>query len=184
LRLQPDVHPADGVLHGGAKATRPEVELITDVTLGAAIVDDLFGIRPVAPTSRFPNADVGILDGQQRNVVVIAVIKPVPPHNVVEILLDEVAQPPQVGVLPSVLGGDRPLLIFWSSAMASGSAGLQRYFSVAKKYLAPESSAAASPMSFRPLSGFRRLINLSIPSKHNASEWLASWKHHSKFDLT
>jgi hypothetical protein len=28
-------------------------------------VDDLFGIRPVAPTSRFPNVDVGILDGQQ-----------------------------------------------------------------------------------------------------------------------
>jgi hypothetical protein len=24
-------------------------------------------------------------------------------------------------------------------------------------------------MSFRPLSGFHRLINLSIPSKHNAS---------------
>jgi hypothetical protein len=32
--------------------------------------------------------------------------------------------------------------------MASGSAGLQRYFSIAKKYLAPESSAVASPMSF------------------------------------
>jgi hypothetical protein len=31
-----------------------------------------------------PNADVEILDGQQRNVVVIAVIKPVPPRNVVE----------------------------------------------------------------------------------------------------
>jgi hypothetical protein len=31
---------------------------------------------------------VGILDGQQRNVVaVVAVIKPVQPHNVVEILL-------------------------------------------------------------------------------------------------
>jgi hypothetical protein len=63
-----------------------------DVTLGATVVDDLFGIRPVAPTSRFPNADVGILDGQQRNVV--AFIKTVPPRNVVEILLDEVAQPP------------------------------------------------------------------------------------------
>jgi hypothetical protein len=72
---------------------------MTDATLGAAVVDDLFGIRPVAPTSRFPNADVGIMDGQQRNVVV-AVIKPVQPHNVVEILLDEVAQPPQVVVLP------------------------------------------------------------------------------------
>jgi hypothetical protein len=48
-----------------------------DATLGAAVVDDLFGIRPVAPISRFPNADVGILDGQQRNVViVVAVIKP------------------------------------------------------------------------------------------------------------
>jgi hypothetical protein len=35
---------------------------------------------------------VGILDGQQRNVVVVvAVIKTVPPCNVVEILLDEVA---------------------------------------------------------------------------------------------
>jgi hypothetical protein len=68
LRLHPDVHPTDGVLHGGAEVTRPEVELITDATLGAAIVDDLFGIRPVAPTSRCPNADVGILDGQQWNV--------------------------------------------------------------------------------------------------------------------
>jgi hypothetical protein len=48
---------------------------------------------------------VGILDGQQRNVVVIAIIKPVPPHNVVEILLDEVAQPPQVMVLPSTVRG-------------------------------------------------------------------------------
>jgi hypothetical protein len=73
LRLHPDVHPADGVLHGGA------------------VVDDLFGIRPIAPTSRFSNADVGILHGQQRNVVIVAVIKPVPPRNVVEILLDEVA---------------------------------------------------------------------------------------------
>jgi hypothetical protein len=114
---------------------------------------------------------VGILDGQQRNVVVvIAVIKPVQPHNVVEILLDEVAQPPQVVVLPPAVRGRRAVLISWSSAMASGSVGLQRYFSIAKKYLAPESSAAAtSPMSFRPLSGFRRLINLTIPSKHNAS---------------
>jgi hypothetical protein len=68
---------------------------MTDATLGAAVVDDLFDIRPVAPTSRFLNADVGILDGRQRNgVVVIVVIKLVQPRNVVEILLDEVAQPP------------------------------------------------------------------------------------------
>jgi hypothetical protein len=65
---------------------------MTDATLSTAVVDDLFGIQPVAPTSLFPNADVGILDGQQWNVVVIvAVIKPVLPRNVVEILLDEVA---------------------------------------------------------------------------------------------
>jgi hypothetical protein len=81
LRLHPNVYPADGVLHGGAEATRPEVELMTDATLDAAVVDDLFGIWPVVPTSRFPNADVGILDGKQWNVVVIAVIKPVPPRN-------------------------------------------------------------------------------------------------------
>jgi hypothetical protein len=105
LCLHPNVHPADGVLHGGAEFTRPEVELMTDATLGAAVVDDLFGIRPVAPTSRFPNADVGILDGQQRNVVVVAIIKQVQPHNVVEILLDEVAQPPQVVVLPPAIRG-------------------------------------------------------------------------------
>jgi hypothetical protein len=81
---------------------------MTDATLGAAIVDDLFGIWPVAPTSRFPNVDVGILDGQQRNVViVVTVIKPLPPHNFVEILLDEVAQPPQVVVLPSAVRGRR-----------------------------------------------------------------------------
>jgi hypothetical protein len=143
---------------------------MTDATLGAAVVDDLFGIRPVALTSRFPNADVGILDEQQRHVVVVAVLNPVQPRNVVEIMLDEVAQPPQVVVLPPAVRGDRPPLISWSSAMASGSAGLQRYFSITKKYLASESSAAAaSPMSFRPLSGFRRLINLVVPSKHNAS---------------
>jgi hypothetical protein len=51
---------------------------------------------------------VGISDGQQRNVVVIAaVIKPVQPHNIVEILLDEVAQPPQVVVLPPAVRGRR-----------------------------------------------------------------------------
>jgi hypothetical protein len=62
---------------------------MTDATLGAAVVDDLFGIRPVAPTSHFPNANVGILDGQQRNVfIVVAVTKPAQPRNVVEILLD------------------------------------------------------------------------------------------------
>jgi hypothetical protein len=64
---------------------------MTDAILGAAVVDDLFGIRPVEPTSHCPNADVGILDGQQQNVVVVAVIKLVPLDNVVEILLDEVA---------------------------------------------------------------------------------------------
>jgi hypothetical protein len=79
---------------------------MTDATLGVAVVDDLFGIRPVVPTSSCPNADVGILDGQQRNVV-IAVIKPVPPHNVVEILVDEVVQPSQVVVLPPAVRGRR-----------------------------------------------------------------------------
>jgi hypothetical protein len=64
-----------------------------DTTLGVAVVDDLFCIRPVAPTSLFPNADVGILYGQQQNVVVVTVIKLVPPRNVVEILLDEVPHP-------------------------------------------------------------------------------------------
>jgi hypothetical protein len=43
--------PGDGVLHGGSEATHSEVELMTDATLGSTIVDDLFGIRPVAPTS-------------------------------------------------------------------------------------------------------------------------------------
>jgi hypothetical protein len=85
---------------------------MTDGTLGAIVVDDIFGIRPVAPTSRFPNADVVILDGQQRNVVIFAVIKLVPPHNVVEILLDEVAQPPQVGVLPPAVRGRRAVADF------------------------------------------------------------------------
>jgi hypothetical protein len=80
---------------------------MTDATLGAAVLDDLFGIRPVAPTSPFPNADVGILDGQQQNVVVVAVIKPVPLRNVAEILLDEVAQPPQVVILPPAVRGRR-----------------------------------------------------------------------------
>jgi hypothetical protein len=39
-------------------------------------------------------------------------------------------------------------------------------------------------MSFRPLSMFHRHINPTIPSKHNASEWLASRKHRSKHNLT
>jgi hypothetical protein len=76
---------------------------------------------------------VGILYGQQWNVVVAAtVIKPVQPHNVVKILLDEVAQPPQVVVIPPAVRGRRAALIFWSSAMASGSAELQLYFSITK----------------------------------------------------
>jgi hypothetical protein len=54
-------------------------------------VDDLFGIRPVVPTSRFPNVDVGILNRQQWNVIIVTIIKPVSPRNVVEIPLDEVA---------------------------------------------------------------------------------------------
>jgi hypothetical protein len=67
-------------------------------------------------------------------------------------------------VLPPAVRGRLPPLISWTSAMASGSVGLQGYFSITKKYLAPESSAAASsPMSFRPLSGLCRLINFTIP---------------------
>jgi hypothetical protein len=50
--------------------------------------------------------------------------------------------------------------------------------------LALESSAAASLMSFKPLSRFRDLINLSIPSNHNASGSLSSWKRRSKHDPT
>jgi hypothetical protein len=79
---------------------------MTDATLGAAVVDDLFGIWPIAPTSRCPNADVGILDEQQWNVVV-AIIKLVPPRNVVEILVDEVLQSSQVVVLPRPVRGRR-----------------------------------------------------------------------------
>jgi hypothetical protein len=56
---------------------------------------------------------VGILDVQQRNVVIIiVVIKPVQPRNVVEILLDEVAQPPQVVVLPPAVRGRRAAVDF------------------------------------------------------------------------
>jgi hypothetical protein len=92
-----------------------------DATLGAAVVDDLFGIRPVAPTSRFPNADVGILEGQQRNVVVVAVIKPVPPCNVVEILLDEAAQLPRVGVLLLAVRGRRAAANFLEQCHGFGT---------------------------------------------------------------
>jgi hypothetical protein len=38
--------------------------MFATVTLGAAVVDDLSGIRPVAPTSRCPNAVMGIMDRQ------------------------------------------------------------------------------------------------------------------------
>jgi hypothetical protein len=85
---------------------------MTDATLGAAVVDDLFGIRPVAPASCFPNVNVGILDGKQWNVVVVTVIKPVPPCNAVEILLDKVAQPPQVVILPLAVKGRRAAVDF------------------------------------------------------------------------
>jgi hypothetical protein len=54
---------------------------MTDATLDATIVDDPWGLWPVALTSRCPNADVGILDGQQWNVIV-TVTKLVPPRNV------------------------------------------------------------------------------------------------------
>jgi hypothetical protein len=104
-----------------AYSTHLEVELIMNATLGAVVVDDLFGIQPVAPTSRCPNADVGILDGQQQNVVIVAVIKPVPPRDVVEILLDKVAQPPQVVVLPPTVRGR------WAPTDF-----LEQYFSIAK----------------------------------------------------
>jgi hypothetical protein len=49
---------------------------------------------------------VGILDEQQWNVVV-AIIKLVPPRNVVEILVDEVLQSSQVVVLPRPVRGRR-----------------------------------------------------------------------------
>jgi hypothetical protein len=49
--------------------------------------------------------------------------------------------------------------------MASGFAGLQWYFSITKKYFTSESLTAASPSTFKPLSGFHRFINLSTPSK-------------------
>jgi hypothetical protein len=55
---------------------------------------------------------MGILDGQQRNVVVVAVIKPIQPRNVVEILLVEVAQPPQAVVLPPAVRGRRAVADF------------------------------------------------------------------------
>jgi hypothetical protein len=138
---------------------------MTDATLGPAVVNDLFGIRHVEPTSRFPNADVEILDGQQQNVVVVAVIKPVPPRNVVEILLDEVTQPPQVVVLPPTVRGRRAAADFLEKCHGFGVHRVAMVLSIAKKYLAPESSAAASLMSFRPLLGFHLLINLIIPSK-------------------
>jgi hypothetical protein len=160
-----------GVLHGGAaEATRPEVELVTDATLGAAVVDDLFGIRPVAPTSRIPNAYVGILDGQQCNVVIVAVIRPLPPRNVVEILLDEVAQPPEVGVLPPAVWGRRATADFLEQCHSFGVRRVATILQHRSEVLGTGVfSAAASPMRFRPLSGFRRLIGLSISSKHNAS---------------
>jgi hypothetical protein len=73
---------------GRCYASKGRTHDVCDIDV--VVVDDLLGIWPVAPTSHCPNADVGILDGQQQNVIV-AVIKPVPPRNVVEILVDEVA---------------------------------------------------------------------------------------------
>jgi hypothetical protein len=89
LHLHPNGHPANSILHSDAEVTRPEAELMTIATLGTAVVDDLWGLRPVVPTSLSPNADVGILDEQQWNVAVV-VTKPVPLRNVVEIPVDEV----------------------------------------------------------------------------------------------
>jgi hypothetical protein len=73
LRLHSDVHPADGVFHDRAEATRPAVELMTDVTLGTAVVDDLFGIRPVEPTSRFLATVCAILHLKRHAFVFISV---------------------------------------------------------------------------------------------------------------
>jgi hypothetical protein len=63
---------------------------------------------------------VGILDGQQRNVIVVSVIKPVPPSNVVEIWLDEVAQPPQVVVLPPAVRGQQVVVDFLEQCQGFG----------------------------------------------------------------
>jgi hypothetical protein len=75
LGLHHDVHLADGILHSDTEVTRPEVEVMTDETLSTLLVDDLRGLRHVAPTPHYPNADLGLLDGQQRNVI-IAIAKP------------------------------------------------------------------------------------------------------------
>jgi hypothetical protein len=132
---------------------------MADATLGTAIVDDLFGIQPVAPTSRFPNADVDDL----------VVIKPVPPSNVVEILLDEVAQSPQVGVLPLAVRGRRATADFLEQCNGFGVHRVATVLQHRKEVLGTRVFSSGILMSFRPISGFRRLINLSIPSKHNAS---------------
>jgi hypothetical protein len=54
---------------------------------------------------------MGILDRQQWNVAV-AVTKPVPPHNVLEISFDKVAQASQVVVLPPLVRGRRAAVDF------------------------------------------------------------------------
>lgn len=90
--------PADSVGHAHAEMPRPEVELMTDAALCAAVPDRR---RPLVPApALLPCADVGILDERHQLRWVVAVAKPVPARNDVEVFLDQGAQPRHAAVLP------------------------------------------------------------------------------------
>ena len=91
-------HPAEGVTHRAFEVPRPEVELMADAALRAAVPDDAAPRIPPAPALR-PCADMGILDEQPRWVDV-EVRKPAPVINGVEVLPDQVSLQRQAVVLP------------------------------------------------------------------------------------
>ena len=83
-------HPAEGITHQAVEVPHPEVELMTDAALRAAVSDDAAPRIPPSPALH-PSADVGILNEQPRWVDV-AVRKPEPVGNGVEVPPDQVSQ--------------------------------------------------------------------------------------------
>ena len=94
-------HPAEGVTHQAVEVPCPQVELMTDATLRAAVPDDAAHHIPPALALR-PYADVGILD-EQPQWVDIAVRKLESLGNGVEVPPDPVSLHRQAAVLPSAV---------------------------------------------------------------------------------
>ena len=95
--LQHVSHPAEGVTHRAFEVPRPEVELMMDAALRAAVPDDAAPRIPPSPALH-PSADVGILNEQPRWAVEVR--KPEPLGNGMEVPPDPVLLHRQAAVLP------------------------------------------------------------------------------------